>query len=172
MTTDGPGAYATYGPRAHRLRRNLADLMGATAPEIAITHNTAEAANIIANGIDWRPDDKILTLDREYPSTIYPWMNVEKRFGARLVLLEEKDGRLDEDAIADAIWRERPRLFAISAVEWCSGYRFDLQKIGRACREAVFNGVQDVENVVAGLLLRDRTPQRFLHVFKRPGFLR
>ncbi|MFW5870293.1 MAG: aminotransferase class V-fold PLP-dependent enzyme, partial [Candidatus Sumerlaeota bacterium] len=40
-----------------------------------------------------------------------------------------------EDKIIEAIHREKPRLFAISAVEWCSGYRFDLQTIGRACRE-------------------------------------
>lgn len=123
--------------RAHeRLRKNLAGLFGADPAEIALTHHTAEGASVIANGIDWREGDTILTLDREYPSTVYPWMHLESTKGVRCVLLQERDGRLDETEIAEAILRERPRLFAISAVEWNSGYRFDLEPIGRACREA------------------------------------
>ncbi len=134
--SDNLASYGRYAPCRERLRRNLARMMRAAAPEeVAILHHTAEGASIIANGLDWRAGDVILTLDREYPSTIYPWMNVEKLRGARLVLLPEKDGRLDEEGIAAAIRRERPRLFAISAVEWCSGYRFDLEPIGRACEE-------------------------------------
>ena len=134
--SDNLASYGRYAPCRERLRRNLAGMMNAAAPEeVAILHHTAEGASVIANGLDWRPGDVILTLDREYPSTIYPWMNLEKLRGVRLVLLAEENGRLDEEEIAAAIRRERPRLFAISAVEWCSGYRFDLEPIGRACEE-------------------------------------
>jgi selenocysteine lyase/cysteine desulfurase len=126
-----------YMPHLQQLRENLAQLMHAADPaEIAFTQHTAEGTCIIANGLDWKPGDLIMSLNKEYPSTIYPWMNVAKRFNLRLELLEEKEGRVDEAEIARAIREKRPRLFAISAVEWCSGYRFDLQVIGEACREA------------------------------------
>ncbi len=135
LRTDNVSAYAKYLPKISQLRELLAEMMGATAEEVAITHHTAEATSIIANGLDWKPGDTIMTLDNEYPSTIYPWMNLEERLGLELILLEEKDGHVDEEQILEAIHREKPRLFAISAVEWCSGYRFNLQRIGRACRE-------------------------------------
>jgi len=133
--TDIIDTYTRYNPLRERLRANLAALVGATVPELAITHHTAEGASLIAAGIDWRRGDKILTLDHEYPSTIYPWMNLEKRHGIQLILLEEREGRVDEDEIVAALFREKPRLFALSAVQWCTGYRFDLEKIGRACSE-------------------------------------
>jgi selenocysteine lyase/cysteine desulfurase len=110
--------------------------MNAADPaEIAFLQHTAEGTCIIANGLDWKPGDLIMSLNKEYPSTIYPWMNTARRFNLRLELLEEQEGRLDEAEIARIIRKKRPRLFAISAVEWCSGYRFDLKTIGEACRE-------------------------------------
>jgi cysteine desulfurase/selenocysteine lyase len=135
LTADVADAYRDYAPRVRLLRLCLAEMMGATPEEIAITHHTAESASIVANGIDWREGDTIITLDREYPSTVYPWMRLERERGVRLVMLEEREGRLSEDEIIAALRRERPRLFALSAVEWCSGWRFELQEIGRVCRE-------------------------------------
>lgn len=130
------GAFGKYSPCRERLRGNLATLMHASSPdEVAITHHTAEGTSIIANGIDWRPGDCIMTLDREYPSTVYPWMNLERRRGVRLIMLEEHEGRVSEAEIVDALRLHHPRLFAISAVEWCSGYRFNLEVIGKACRD-------------------------------------
>jgi selenocysteine lyase/cysteine desulfurase len=121
--------------RMARLRAHLAGLMNAEAREVAILHHTAEAANVLAHGLRWNPGDIVLSLDREYPSTIYPWMNLEKYYGVRLELLKEEEGRLDESRIAEEIRRIRPRLFAISAVEWTSGYHFDLEPLGRVCEE-------------------------------------
>ncbi|HBF35216.1 TPA: hypothetical protein DDW35_11715 [Candidatus Sumerlaeota bacterium] len=134
--SDFLGAYGRHLALTDRVRANLATLMNAAHPnEVAITHHTAEGANVIVNGIRWNPGDKILSLNREYPSTIYPWMNAEKLHGVKLILLEEQNGRVDEQVIIDALRTHRPRLFALSAVEWNSGYRFDLESIGRACEE-------------------------------------
>jgi selenocysteine lyase/cysteine desulfurase len=135
LCRDMGGAFKKYNPCQERLRRNLAGMMGADPLEVAITHHTAEGTGIIANGIRWREGDTILTLDREYPSTVYPWMRLERTRGVRLEMLHEKDGRVEEPEIVAAIRRTRPRLFAISAVEWTSGYRFDLETLGKACEE-------------------------------------
>lgn len=124
-----------YLPCVQALRGLLGGLLGCTAAEVALMHHTAEGANVIAHGLDWQQGDKIMTLDREYPSTVYPWMNAQKLRNVQLILLEECDGRVDEEEIVEALHRERPRLLAMSAVEWCTGYRFDLESIGQACRE-------------------------------------
>ena len=135
LCQENGAAYERYSPDVSNLRQGLARLLHASPHEIAILHNTAEAASIIANGIDWRAGDMVMTLNKEYPSTIYPWMMLERHRGVELVMLEERKGQLDEAEIAAQIRRQRPRLFAISAVEWCSGYRFDLATIGKACEE-------------------------------------
>jgi len=132
---DAIGASQKYAPYVESLRGHLARLLGCTGSELALMHHTAEGANVIAHGLQWQESDTIMTLDREYPSTMYPWMNVQKLHNVHLILLEERDGRIEEDEIVKALHRERPRLLAMSAVEWCTGYRFDLQKIGEACGE-------------------------------------
>jgi len=132
---DATAASQRYARYVQDLRRRLAGLLNCADNEMALMHHTAEGANVIAHGLHWQEGDKIMSLDREYPSTIYPWMNIQRLRKIKLILLEEHDGRVEEDEIVEALARERPRLLAMSAVEWCTGYRFDLRRIGEACHE-------------------------------------
>ncbi len=54
-----------------------AKLLGADQDEIAVIHNTTEGIYFIADGFPWRPGDIVVTLASEFPSNLYPWMNLK-----------------------------------------------------------------------------------------------
>src|SRR5262249_45626910 len=95
--------------------------------------NLAEGFSLCASGIDWRPGDNVVIPRDEFPSVVYPFMNLQRR-GVELRLVE-KDARgyTDLDRVAEAI-DGRTRALAISHVEFMDGYRNDLATIGTLCR--------------------------------------
>src|SRR3954467_14655327 len=73
-----------------KLRALSAKLINANRDEIAFVKNTSEGIATVANGIEWRSGDRIITTAVEYPSNMYPWMDVAARFGVELVMLSEQ----------------------------------------------------------------------------------
>jgi len=115
----------TYG----RLRRAAAQLINASADEIAIVKNTSEGISTIALGLDWRPGDRVVAFAEEFPSNYYPWLRLEQR-GVKVTWLSIYDPL---DKIAEAL--PGARLLAISFVNYLSGHRVDLERLGKLCRE-------------------------------------
>src|SRR5687768_17263805 len=62
-----------------RWRANTAALLGAHADEIAFACNTVAALQFVANGLDWKPGDVVVTADIEFPANVYPWLNLRDR---------------------------------------------------------------------------------------------
>jgi len=116
-----------------RIRAAYARMTKVTPEEIAITRNTAEGVNIVAQGFPWRRGDSILTVDIEYPSNVYPWWHLGERSVA-IKTVPERNGRVELDEFLSAI-DSSTRLVAISHVEFASGFRFDLAALSAACRE-------------------------------------
>jgi selenocysteine lyase/cysteine desulfurase len=132
----GAGWYADI----ERLRESVANLINAGKDEVAFVKNTSEGISIVANGIDWQWGDRIVTTGVEYPANIYPWMEVARNHGVNLVMVaEETDERGAKHVPLDKILKEaadpRTKLVTISHVEFASGQRHDLTKIGEFCRE-------------------------------------
>jgi cysteine desulfurase / selenocysteine lyase len=123
-----------------QLRSLAAKMINAHADEVALLKNTSEGIATVANGLDWRPGDRIITTGVEYPANIYPWMDVSKRFGAELVMVPEQtlpggQRHVPLDAILREAAHPRARLVTLSHVEFASGQRLDLAAVGRFCRE-------------------------------------
>ncbi len=136
--------YETY---AHA-RSLLARLINGHADEMAFVKNTSEGVSIVANGLRLGKGDRVVVAEPEFPSNIYPWMALEKR-GVRLIWLREKNGRLPLEEIRKAL-RRRPRVLALSFVEFLSGFRNDLIEIGRMCEEfSVFFFVDAIQGLGA-----------------------
>src|SRR3954470_10654791 len=72
-----------------QLRKSAAALINAHRDEIAFVKNTSEGISIVANGIDWKSGDQIVTTAVEYPANIYPWMELERSRGCKLVMVAE-----------------------------------------------------------------------------------
>lgn len=140
MADDAVLGDANLFPHALGANKLLADLIGADAAEVAVVKNTGEAVSTVAFGLDFSPGDVVVTADVEYPANLYPWMELERRQGIRLVRVPERDagdGRraVSEDEVIAAAADPRCRLVTLSHVQWASGQRMDVAKIGRFCRE-------------------------------------
>lgn len=122
------------------LRKLCAKLINASPQEIAFVKNTSEGISIVASGIEWQWGDVIVTTGVEYPSNLYPWMEVSRSRGAKLELVPEEtmpDGSrmVPTDKILAAASVPQCKLVALSAVEYASGQKHELEKIGTFCRE-------------------------------------
>ncbi len=117
-----------------RVRALAAQLINARPDEIAFAPNTSAGLAMIANGIAWRSGDNIVTADCEFPANIVPWMRIKREFGVEVRMARERDGRLETAEIL-ALIDARTRVVALSFVEFASGFRNDLEVIGRYCRE-------------------------------------
>src|SRR5262245_7417090 len=115
-------------------RELAARLINASDDEIAFAPNTSAGLAMIANGIDWRPGDNVVTADCEFPANIIPWMRIKREFGIDVKMARERDCRLQTEEVLSLI-DNRTRVVALSFVEFASGFRNDLASIGRYCRE-------------------------------------
>ncbi|RME93584.1 MAG: aminotransferase class V-fold PLP-dependent enzyme [Candidatus Hydrogenedentota bacterium] len=63
----------------------LSNIINCNPNEIALIHNTAEGMNIVAQGLaasgHFSKGGKILLLEKEYPSNVYPWFQIAGKFG-------------------------------------------------------------------------------------------
>ncbi|HEV2829449.1 MAG TPA: aminotransferase class V-fold PLP-dependent enzyme [Pyrinomonadaceae bacterium] len=114
-------------------RALLAGMIGARPEQIAFMRNTSDGLSTVANGLDWRPGDNLVTFAREFPSNLYPWLRIRDALGVDVRFCEERDGRIDIEELVGLI-DDRTRIVAISQVQYASGFRADLERIGRVAR--------------------------------------
>ena len=114
-------------------RSLVARLINAESSDrIAFQINTSDAINVVASGLPWAPGDSLILNDIEFPANVYPYLNL-KRLGVEIDTITAVDGRITPDMIASRL-RPRTRLVALSAVQYLSGHRADLEVIGKMCR--------------------------------------
>jgi selenocysteine lyase/cysteine desulfurase len=103
-------------------------LIGANRSEIGIVKNTSEGIATVAMGLDWKPGDRVVGFQEEFPANYFPWKRLEER-GVAVTWLSVKDplDRIDEAC-------RGARLLSISFVQYLTGYRAPLSAIGEICQ--------------------------------------
>ncbi len=130
-----------------RARALCATLIGAEAQEIALMTNTSYGINVAARVLPLQAGDVVLTFAGEFPANVYPWMALSER-GVRLEMVPLRDGLPDEEALLRALERPEVRALTVSWVQFASGYRVDLARLGQRCREL---GVWFVVDAIQGI---------------------
>jgi selenocysteine lyase/cysteine desulfurase len=111
-------------------RKVAAQLLNCQAEEIAFVGPTSLALSFIASGLKFRKGDNIVIYFEDYPSNVYPWMALaEQGLEVRLLnvrglgLIRPKDviGQVDENT----------RLVALASCHFVSGYRIEVDAIGK-----------------------------------------
>lgn len=115
--------------------RALAGTLLHCAPEeVAFVGPTSLGLSLVAGGLRFRRGENVLIYFEDYPSNVYPWMALsEQGVEVRLMntrglgLIRPKDvlGQVDENT----------RLVALASCHFVSGFRLELESIGRALRE-------------------------------------
>ncbi len=114
-------------------KNDLGELINTAPDRIAFTDNTSNGINVLAQGIQWEKGDRILLNDLEFPANVYPFLNL-KRFGVEVDFVKSHNGIASADDVIEMI-KPGTRLVSISQVQFLTGYRADLEKIGNICRE-------------------------------------
>lgn len=116
-----------------RARTAAAQLVGAHTDEIALGWNTSFGINLAALALPVRPGTAVVVSDREFPTNVYPWMATA---GAKLDIVPTDElGRPDEDRLLERLARGDVGIFALSSVQFSTGYRANLERFGQFCRE-------------------------------------
>jgi len=133
VSTNGSVNFRRWVATKERARKLVADLLGARPEQVAFMRNTSDGLSTVANGLRWKNGDNLVTFRREFPSNVYPWLRLRDAYGVEVRMCEEKDGRLDLDELTGLI-DARTRVVAISQVQFASGFRCDLARLGQAAR--------------------------------------
>lgn len=142
-------------------RSMAAAMIGADAERLAFVLNTSEGLNILAQGLPWKAGDRVLLVDREFPSNVYPFLNLT-RLGVEVDWVPQVDGRIDLDDVARAM-TPRTRLVAVSWVQFLSGFRVDLRALRAICdRHDALLSVDAIQGIGAVRLDLRETPVDFL----------
>jgi cysteine desulfurase/selenocysteine lyase len=131
-------------------REAVARLINADTGEIALATNTGHGLNLAARALPLQPGDVALVSDREFPANVYPWLLLKKQ-GIEVELAPcGSEGWPDEDYLVERLHDPRVRVLAVSFVQFATGYRADLDRLGAACRAngtfLVVDGIQGVGN--------------------------
>ncbi len=125
------------------VKEGVAELAGGKPDNVAFVGCLADGMNLLGNGVDWKSGDNVLIPAHEFPSVVYPFLNLQRK-GVEVRFIEQNaDGRTDL-GLFEAAMDERTRAVAISHIEWQDGYRNDLKALGSLCRD------RDIELFVDG----------------------
>src|SRR2546425_1063837 len=125
--------FVAWFDRADRVRALAARLLHTEAARIAFVKCTSEGVNFVANGLDWRAGDNVVTIAGEFPSNVYPWMALAGRGVELRFVPTDPAGRFGAQDVAHRV-DGRTRAVALSAVSFSTGFRAPLEEIGAVCR--------------------------------------
>ncbi len=118
----------------HETREMAAQLIGGKPDEIAIVGPTSLALSYVAGGLRYKKGQNVLVYFDDYPSNVYPWMALADR-GIEVRFINVRN--LGEIRPHDVIGQvdEATRLVALASCHYISGFRIDIDAIGKALRE-------------------------------------
>ncbi len=132
--TLGSSNYPDWVETETRLRERLSRLIGVgTTDDIALLKNTSEGLSLIAHGLAWKSGENVVTSDQEFPSNSIVWESLS-RYGVLTKKAALNSAKSPEDALFEAVDRNT-RLISISSVEFGTGLRMDLERIGAFCKK-------------------------------------
>jgi selenocysteine lyase/cysteine desulfurase len=125
--------YDTLEPVLERAKERLGRVAGASPERIAFAPNTSYALNVLARGLAWHEGDRVAVPGCEFPANAYPFLNLEGR-GVEVDVIPHDEGTFTLDDIRSTL-RDETRLISLSWVQFLSGFRTDLEAVGRLCQK-------------------------------------
>ena len=111
-------------------RQLSANLIGAEASEVALLGPTSLGLSLFAKGISWEPEDEVICYMDDYPANVYPWMELE-RIGVTVKYLKPDELGVITPELIESNLSGKTRLVALASCNYLSGYRIDIDSIGK-----------------------------------------
>lgn len=158
--------WRSWNAEADAVRKLAARLVGAGeavggASSISIVPNTSWGLDLVAEGLDWREGDEVVTTVSEFPSNLTPWLLLE-RLGVTVKRVSTRSGAFTAEDVARACGN-RTRLVCISAVAFHTGFVAPIADLAALCREQeILFGLDAIQALGAVPILLHETPVDFL----------
>lgn len=116
------------------VRGLFARLVNAAADDIAIVPSVSYGMAVAANILPLKKGQTIITLAEQFPSNIYPWIELAKQAAAEFINIPRP---ADDDWTSLVLARidSRTGIVALPHCHWTDGGLLDLVAIGAACRK-------------------------------------
>lgn len=129
---------AKFGELREKARSALAEYLGASPDEIAITRNTSEGNNIVIGGLTFKPGDEVIIWDENHPTANVAWDVRAERYGftVKRVKVPAKFENSEEliKPFRDAMTK-RTRIMCFSHVSNVTGVALPVKDICKMARE-------------------------------------
>ena len=142
----------TYGPgigRIDKVRGKAAQLLNCGADDIVLGSSATTGMFLVAQGLELRPGDRILTTDHEHPGGRLGWEWVARRYGVQVDTLAISPAAADPQAIIDqfaAAIRPETRVLSFSHILFTTGVKLPAAGLCQVARDrgcfAVVDGAQ------------------------------
>ncbi len=115
-------------------RARAARLIGAHASEIALLGPTSLGLNLVANGWPWEKGDEVIFYHEDYPANVYPWAALKQKGVTPVPLKTKRRGEVVWEAVEELL-TDRTRMVSLASCHYLTGFRIDIDGIGRRLRE-------------------------------------
>ena len=133
--------YGHFIREMEEVRRKAADFLGCGMAEIAITRNTTDAMNTVAQGLELQRGQRVLTTDHEHPGGRVCWDYYAKRRG---VIIDEVTLPVPPQSQEEIVQlfeqklTKDTRVISVSHVTFSTGLRTPVGKIAKLAKD---NGI-------------------------------
>ena len=143
---------ADFFADSERARALFAELLGASAEDVAIVPAASYGLAVAAANLPLAPGERILVLAEQFPSNVFAWRELAKQRGGEVLTIPRPaDG--DWTAAVLEELDERVGIAALPQCHWTDGGLLDLVAIGERCREVSSALVLDATQSLGALPL-------------------
>jgi cysteine desulfurase / selenocysteine lyase len=130
-------------------RELIAKLLNTSIDCIAHGTSSSELVAQIAEGIEWKKNDVVVSFSHEYPSNVLTWKRLEEEGRLQFKVLPAEIS-LDPKALADQLPKET-KMVNISHVTFDTGKKIDLIEMGKVLKERGILFLVDATQSLGGL---------------------
>lgn len=111
----------------NKLKKNLAKILSCQPSELSFSGNASEAMNNIIDSLDIPENGNIIINDLEYPSVVFPLLNLRKK-GVEIRTIHHSNGEILQEELKKKM-DKNTYLVAVSHVSFVNGFKHDLQAL-------------------------------------------
>jgi selenocysteine lyase/cysteine desulfurase len=119
---------------SEEFRATAARFLGCSADAVAIVPAASYGIATAARNLPASKGQSILMLAEQFPSNYYPWERLAEESGASIKIVSWPENGDWTTAVLDSLGDD-VAIAALPHVQWTSGGRLDLVRIGQACRK-------------------------------------
>lgn len=114
----------------------VADFINAKSEtEIILTKNATEAINLVANGVNWKKGDKIVTSLIEHHSNFIVWLRLKKRYGVNVEIVKPNREGIFDTVDFEKAMDNKTRLVALTHVSNVLGVKTPVDEIAKIAHD-------------------------------------